>query len=96
MEFCSKCGKLLTPSPSKEGGVLLTCKACGYVKAVKEPCGGYVWTERIEGSRRRRAVVVEGSPILEKRRKEEHELAQEYYEVFLESYSEAAEEGEEE
>ncbi|RLF08694.1 MAG: DNA-directed RNA polymerase subunit M [Thermoprotei archaeon] len=93
MEFCPKCGKLLVPAVGKKGEVVLACKVCGYTKSTGKAQKGYVWTERIDDSKRRRAVVVEASPTLEKHRREERELAQEYYEIFLESFNEAVEEG---
>jgi len=94
MEFCPKCGKLLVPGQGKRNKVVLVCKVCGYAKAIGKSQKDYVWSERIDDSKRRRAVVVEASPTLERHRKEERELAQEYYEIFLESFSETAEEGE--
>ncbi|RLF09674.1 MAG: DNA-directed RNA polymerase subunit M [Thermoprotei archaeon] len=92
MEFCPKCGKLLVPAASKDGEVVLACRVCGYTKPISKSQKGYVWTEKIDDSKRRRTAVIEGSPTLEKQRKEERELAQEYYEIFLESFNEAAEE----
>ncbi|MCX8205141.1 MAG: DNA-directed RNA polymerase subunit M [Candidatus Nezhaarchaeota archaeon] len=93
MEFCPNCGKLLTPSSGKEE-VVLACKVCGYAKPIDRAQRKYVWTERVNSAKRRKAVVVVTSPALEKHKKEERELAQEYYEVFLEAFTEAGEAGE--
>lgn len=90
MEFCPKCGKLLVPSSEKGE---LTCRVCGYSKPLSRS-KGYTWTERIDDSKRRGTAVVEEMPALEKQRREERELAREYYEIFLESFTEAVEEGE--
>ncbi len=90
MEFCPKCGKLLVPSSDK-GEVILTCRVCGYSKPLSRS-KGYTWTEKIDDSKRRGTAVVEELPALEKQRKEERELAREYYEIFLETFSEAVEE----
>ncbi|MEM4699984.1 MAG: hypothetical protein QXT74_03425 [Candidatus Nezhaarchaeales archaeon] len=91
MEFCPSCGKLLTPSINKEGAVL-ACKVCGYVKPAEAVKRKYVWTGRVDGAKRKKAVVVVSSSTLERHKREERELTQEYYEVFLESFSEAGEE----
>lgn len=90
MEFCPSCGKLLTPSTGKEGAVLV-CKVCGFAKPAEEAQKKYVLTERVDGAKRKKAVVVVTSPTLERQKREERELAQEYYEVFLEAFTEAGE-----
>lgn len=94
MEFCPKCGKLLTPSTISDGTLALMCRLCSYTMPIPSSERSYTWTERIDLSKRRGATIVEVPPTVKKQRKEERELAQEYYEVFLESFREEG--GEEE
>jgi len=84
MEFCPKCGGVLTPQ-KVEGKSHLVCRRCGYRK---EDVGGRSYRVREEVSREKREklIVLEGARGREREKiEEERELLKEYYEIFLES-----------
>ncbi len=92
MKFCPKCGNLMVPIRRNEK-TILKCRVCGYEEEVKTSVD-YKLTHSIEENKRvitSRVSEGAGKPL---RREEEREILQEYYEVFLETFSE--EEGSEE
>ncbi|MEM1537833.1 MAG: hypothetical protein QXK12_05280 [Candidatus Nezhaarchaeales archaeon] len=90
VEFCPRCEKILVPE--KRDKLYLVCKNCGFSKVYEGAT--YKLTERIEEDKRRKTVIIEKKPIHEKIKKEKRELAEEYYEVFLNTFEESAEESE--
>lgn len=89
MKFCPKCGNLLVPL-RRDNKTVLKCRVCGYEEDVKVARAeeGYKLTHSIQEEKRVKTSKVSeeaGKPL---RREEEREILQEYYEVFLESFSE--------
>ncbi len=83
VEFCPKCGSLLFPSKTDEG-VILTCRRCGYKKALGKQLS-YREVQIVSDEKKPRTSVLETtSEVSRERREKEKELLQEYYEVFLE------------
>ncbi|NAZ25600.1 MAG: transcription elongation factor [Thermofilum sp.] len=93
MEFCPKCGGLMVPK--KEGKSLyLVCSSCGYKVKVKKT-EGYSTRETVTEEKKTRVSVFDVRSVSQAQ-EERQQAKEEYYEVFLETYSEAEETGEEE
>ncbi len=92
VEFCPKCGSILVPE-RRRNKVYLTCKRCSYSREAKKT-DAYRVVERIPEEKRSKVAVIEGGGRRESERvEEERELVrEEYYEVFLETMMEEAEE----
>ena len=83
MEFCPKCGGLLRPE-KKGGKTYLICKNGDYKKLYKKSAG-YTLTQKVDETKRRDTVIVEGEPKIPKKRKDELEAErEETYSSFLE------------
>jgi len=93
LEFCEKCGRMLVPE-RREGEVVLVCKSCGTVKKLTSTAS-YKMTYSVEENKRRKITIVSEEEMKAiKRTKEEQELMEDYYKVFLETYAESESESE--
>jgi len=93
LEFCEKCGKMLVPE-RRGGEIVLVCKSCGYVKKLTSS-SAYKMTYAVEENKRRKMAIVSEEEIKRtKRTKEEQELMEDYYKLFLETYAESESESE--
>jgi len=72
-----------------DGKRLLKCRVCGYVEEITEG-KEYKLSKPVEEAKRVRTgrVSVPAKPL---RREEEREMLQEYYEIFLETFTEESE-----
>ena len=93
MEFCEKCGRMLVPE-RRDGETVLVCRSCGFVKKIENSNSYKVTYSVEEGKRRKMAVVSEAEMKMIKKTKEEQELMEDYYRLFLETYAESESEGE--
>lgn len=94
MKFCPKCGNLLVPVRKGEK-LILRCRICGYEEEVSKAVGKeYTIKHNVEEEKRVKTSKV-SEPIKPIRREEEREMLQEYYEIFLETFSEEEVGGEE-
>lgn len=93
MEFCEKCGKMLVPE-RRGGKIVLVCRSCGFVKGLKDS-SSYKLTYSVEENKRRKIAVVSEAEI-RRRSREEQELMEDYYRLFLETYAQSESESESE
>ncbi|HDO20752.1 MAG: hypothetical protein NDF53_02390 [archaeon GB-1867-097] len=92
MEFCEKCGRMLVPE-RRNGKVVLVCKRCGFVKPLHS--GSYKVTYAVGESKRRKITIVSEAELKRiKKSKEEQELMEDYYKLFLDTYEQSESEGE--
>lgn len=85
MEFCPKCGNLMVPVRKHEKTVL-KCRACGY--ELEKTRVDYKISHHVGESKHVITSKVSEEKGRSLRRSEEREILQEYYEVFLETFSE--------
>lgn len=93
MEFCDKCGKMLVPE-RRDDKIVLVCRSCGFIKQL-EDSSSYRMTYSVEENKRRKIAVVSEAEV-KRRSREEQELMEDYYRLFLETYAESESEGESE
>jgi len=78
----------------RDGETVLVCRSCGFVKKIENSNSYKVTYSVEEGKRRKMAVVSEAEMKMIKKTKEEQELMEDYYRLFLETYAESESEGE--
>ncbi len=95
MKFCPKCGNLMVPTII-DGRKVLMCRVCRYVEEEPKILEEYTLSKHVEEAKRVRTgkVSEEVSRPLKLKKEEEREILQEYYEIFLETFSEESESGE--
>lgn len=93
MEFCERCGKMLVPE-RHDDKIVLVCRSCGFVKGL-EDSSSYRMTYSVKENKRRKIVIITEAEI-RRRSREEQELMEDYYKLFLETYAQSESESESE
>jgi len=88
LKFCPKCGNLLVPIRKGEK-LILKCRVCGHEEEATTKTIGKEYTikHNVEEEKRVKTSKV-SEPPRPIRREEEREMLQEYYEIFLETFTE--------
>ncbi len=86
MKFCPQCHNLMVPV-RKGGKYILKCRVCGYEEEIPRQVG-YVLKHQVEAEKHVKTAKVSEEKAKLFRKEEEREMLQEYYEIFLETFSE--------
>ena len=86
MKFCPQCHNLMVPVRKGEK-YILKCRVCGYEKDILKQAG-YILRHQVESEKHVKTGKISEGKVKPARKEEEREMLQEYYEIFLETFTE--------